>query len=85
VAEDACLEWLAFARSQATVDVHLADQLALYLALAQGKSSMLAQELTSHLLTNIWVIQQFLPVLFEVEPETGRVEVQGVGFSRQPA
>lgn len=46
----------------ATVDVHAADQLPLYLVLARGTSSFATRELTSHAHTAIWLIQRFLPV-----------------------
>jgi len=81
VADDACSAFAEFMDSQSVVDNHLADQLVLYMALAHGRSSFVAGRITRHLLTNIGVIEQFLPVKFQVEKETGRVGVEGVGFS----
>jgi RNA 3'-phosphate cyclase len=49
--------------SGATVDVHAADQLLVYLALARG-GEFLVRELTRHAHTAIWLIEQFLPVRF---------------------
>ena len=80
VADDACSEFLAFLDSQAVTDIHLADQLVLYMALAEGHSTLVTERVTQHLLTNIWVIEQFLPVTFEVAEETGRIEVDGIGL-----
>jgi RNA 3'-terminal phosphate cyclase (ATP) len=50
------------------------------MALARGRSTLITEKITEHLLTNIWVIEQFLPLKFNVEEETGRVEVNGIGF-----
>ncbi|MBW1740464.1 MAG: RNA 3'-phosphate cyclase [Deltaproteobacteria bacterium] len=81
VADDACLDFFEFMASGAVVDDHLADQLVLYMALSKGHSSLTAGRITKHLMTNMWVIEQFLPTKFEVDEETGRVSVEGVGFS----
>jgi len=78
VADDACNELIKFLDSKGVVDIHLADQLVLYMALATGRSTLITERITDHLLTNIWVIEQFIPLKFHVE-ETGRVEVNGIG------
>lgn len=60
--------------SKAPVDVHLADQLIPYMALA-GNSSYTVRELTLHAATNIWVTEQFLDVKFRIEEKEGLFEV----------
>ena len=50
-----------------TVDVHLADMLIPYIALAKGKSVFLAREITEHLETNIWLAEKMLNARFKVE------------------
>lgn len=60
--------------SKASVDVHLADQLIPYVALA-GNSSYTVRELTLHAATNIWVTEQFLDVKFRIEEKEGLFEV----------
>jgi RNA 3'-terminal phosphate cyclase (ATP) len=55
--------------SAATVDVHLANQLVPYIALAKDKSEIRVREMTKHLETNIYITQQFLDVDFNVEKE----------------
>ncbi|MFQ6059433.1 MAG: RNA 3'-terminal phosphate cyclase [Anaerolineae bacterium] len=78
VAEEACHDFLAYHRSGACLDMHLADQLILPLALARGPSAFTTCRITQHLLTNIWVVEQFLDVRFEVEGgegEGGKVTV----------
>ncbi len=71
VAEEACNEFLSFIKTKAAVDSHLADQLIPYLALAFGKSNFTVSEITKHLLTNIWVVKQFLPVRTEIQGKEG--------------
>jgi RNA 3'-terminal phosphate cyclase (ATP) len=53
-------------RAEATVDVHLADMLVPYIALADGTSVYLTREVTEHLDTNIWLVEKILGVEFEV-------------------
>ena len=81
VADEACSAFFEFMASDAVVDNHLADQLVIYMALAKGHSSFVAGIITDHLLTNVWVIEQFLPVQFHIDRKIGRVDVDGVGYS----
>ena len=85
VADDACNELFRFLDSSGAVDKHLADQLALYMALAKGHSTMITEGVTDHLRTNTWVIEQFAPVAFGTDTDTGEIEVVGVGFQRNNA
>jgi len=71
VAEEACAEFLRYYESGAALDQHLADQLILPLALTNGRSSFTTCRITGHLLTNIWVVEQFLKIEFLVEGEEG--------------
>jgi len=85
VALDACRDLLAFHKTGAPVDRHLADQLVLPLALADGRSEMAVECVTSHLLTNAHVVRQFVPATFEIEGKegaAGRVSVIGIGMAR---
>jgi RNA 3'-terminal phosphate cyclase (ATP) len=50
-----------------TVDVHLADMLIPYMALAEGTSTMLTREVTGHLETNIWLAEKMLQVKFNIQ------------------
>lgn len=62
----------------ATVDVHAADQLLVYLALAGAGSSFATRELTSHAQTAMWLIGRFLPVRFAAEREAHLYRVSTV-------
>ncbi len=80
VADEACNEFIRFLDSEGVVDIHLADQLVPYMALAEGRSTLVTERITDHLLTNIWVVEQFLPLKFDVETDTGRIGVDSVGL-----
>jgi RNA 3'-phosphate cyclase len=60
VADEVADAFIAFRERGAAVDRHLADQILPYLALARGPSRLTTEAVTSHLLTNAWVIEQFL-------------------------
>ncbi len=82
VADEVVDEFLAFQERHAGVDRHLADQVLLYLALAHGPSSISTAEITAHLLTNVWVIEQFLGPIFQVQGglrEKGEISCRGAG------
>jgi RNA 3'-terminal phosphate cyclase (ATP) len=49
----------------AAVDVHAADQLLVYFALARG-GALTTRAVSLHARTCIWLIEQFLPVRFQV-------------------
>jgi RNA 3'-terminal phosphate cyclase (ATP) len=48
------------------LDHHLADQLLPYVALCNERVNMNVSKVTSHLLTNLWVTQKFLPINYEL-------------------
>ena len=53
----------------AALDLHAADQVLVYLAMARGASSFTVREMTSHAHTAIWLLQKLLPVRFQVDRE----------------
>jgi RNA 3'-terminal phosphate cyclase (ATP) len=81
VAEEACLDCLAFrGHAGAALDMHLADQLLLPAALAQGTTEYTTCRITGHLLANAYVIRQFVGARIEIEGAEGgpgRVKVAG--------
>jgi len=62
--------------AKATVDVHLADMLIPYMALADGQSAYFTRFVSDHLEANIWLAETFLWTKFKVEQidELFRVE-----------
>jgi RNA 3'-terminal phosphate cyclase (ATP) len=83
VADEACNALLKFHASGASVDRHLADQLLLPMALADGRSVIRTSTITAHLRTNAQIIQQLLPTNIEFAPNPdglSYVEVEGIGW-----
>jgi RNA 3'-terminal phosphate cyclase (ATP) len=62
--------------AQPTVDVHLADLLIPYVALAQGKSTYLTRTLTEHLQSNIWLAEKILNVKFNAQKANGLYKIE---------
>lgn len=57
----------------AALDPHMADQIALYLALAnRGRCSFTTSRITEHLLTNLWVISKFVRFRYSIKGEKGK-------------
>jgi RNA 3'-terminal phosphate cyclase (ATP) len=73
-AEKLCAEIIA----KPTVDVHLADLLVPYVALAHGRSTYLTRTLTEHLQTNIWLAERILNVKFVLEKRDGLYRLEKV-------
>jgi RNA 3'-phosphate cyclase len=71
VADEVAEAYLAFLKSRTALDRHLADQILLYLALARGPSILTTEAITSHLLTNVWAIEQFFGPKFEIRGNLG--------------
>ncbi|MFQ6064941.1 MAG: RNA 3'-terminal phosphate cyclase [Candidatus Bathyarchaeia archaeon] len=74
-AENLCKEL----RAKPTVDVHLADMLVPYVALAEGSSVYLTRAITDHLDTNMWLAQKILGVKFRTSKEGNLYRVEKVG------
>lgn len=64
VGREAAENLLREVEPKATVDVHLADMLVPYMALAEGESVFLTRSITDHLETNMWLAQEILGVKF---------------------
>ncbi len=77
VADEAVAAFRDHHVSDAAVECHLADQLLLPLALADGPSGFTTPRSTSHLLTNAWTIGQFGIARISIEDGTPcRVRVE---------
>ncbi len=71
VADDAFEAFDAYRRTKAPVDPHLANQIVTPLALAGGNSFFRTSSITSHLLSAVWMVRQFLDRQIEVRGELG--------------
>jgi len=63
-------------KARATVDVHLADMLVPYVALADGHSTYLTRDMTEHLETNLWLAEKILGVKFQVRKMNGLYQIE---------
>ena len=71
--------------SNAAVDLHLADQLLIFMALAKGKSGIICPRITDHIANNISVIEKILGVKFEkneLENKSTSIWVEGTAFKK---
>jgi RNA 3'-phosphate cyclase len=62
--------WMA---TGACLDEFMADQALPYMALAGGESEVCVADVSRHCRTNMFVIEQFLPVSFHVDEDRGRI------------
>jgi RNA 3'-terminal phosphate cyclase (ATP) len=72
VGEETAKSFLSYYSTSACLDHHMADQIVLYLAIAQEESSFTTSEISNHLLTNLWVIEKFSNASYKVEGEMGK-------------
>jgi RNA 3'-phosphate cyclase len=86
VADEAVDALLAFLAGDAAIDEHLADQLILPLAVADGVSELSIARITPHLVTNTDIVRLFLPVEITISGEIGmpgRVRIAGTSTASQ--
>ena len=65
------------AETGACLDRYMADQILPYMALAAGSSQIRVAAVSDHCKTNIWAIEQFLPVRFSVDEQNGIISCSG--------
>ncbi|MFH1486918.1 MAG: RNA 3'-terminal phosphate cyclase [Chloroflexota bacterium] len=63
--------------SGAAVDRHVADQLILHAALADGESQYIIPRMTDHVETNLWLVEQFGA---EVQVRDNLIAIRGIGY-----
>jgi RNA 3'-terminal phosphate cyclase (ATP) len=71
VGKEAALLFKDHHDSSACLDPHLADQIVIYLSLAHENSVFTTSRITQHLITNLWVIEKFLKIKYEIEGSLG--------------
>ncbi len=72
VGKEVAREFLDYYESNAAIDPHLSDQICIYLSLCKEPSIFTTSLITSHLITNLWVINQFKGIRYSIEGEIGR-------------
>jgi RNA 3'-terminal phosphate cyclase (ATP) len=81
VGEEAAMEFLDYYSTGAALDPHLADQIVLYLSMCEKESVFTTSRITEHLMTNLWVMQQFHEYRYAVEGEIGAPGVLRINAS----
>jgi len=71
VAKETVDELKAYLESGGCLDPHLSDQIVPLLALAKGNSSFTTSKISEHLLTSVWVLQQFLDIEVSIRGKRG--------------
>ena len=79
VGREAAEKLYAEITARPTVDLHLADMLIPYVALAKGQSSYTTRMMSEHLETNVWFAEKILNVKFEVEKANGLYRIKRIG------
>ncbi len=67
VADEVVDAFFRFLEKGAAIDRYLSDQIVPYMAMVEDTSVIFAEEISKHLLTNIWAIQKFKNISFRVE------------------
>ena len=63
-------------KAHASLDIHAADQVLLYSALAKGESRFSVREITKHMETTMWLLENVLRTRFETVEVGGRHQVR---------
>ena len=65
------------------VDVHLADQLMVFMALAAGTSRLRTSEISQHAKTNAWLIEKFTGKRVLIDAVENTIELEGIGLTNK--
>jgi RNA 3'-terminal phosphate cyclase (ATP) len=65
-------------RTGAVLDRHLADQIIVFAALAEGTSTFNIPAVTDHVKSNLWLVEEILGAQTQVEGN--QVTINGIGF-----
>ncbi len=87
VGEEAGTSFLRYYETSGALDPHLADQIIIYLGIAEGISEFTTSEITRHLLTNLWVLNKFTGLEYKISGEEGRpgiINIQGMKLDWKP-
>ncbi len=76
VGKEAAEKLLVELEAEATVDIHMADMLIPYVALAKGCSVFKVRDLTDHMNTNIWLMETLLGSKFKLSRENSLIRVE---------
>jgi len=66
-------------KTGAAVDRYIADQLIIYAGLADGVTRYSAPDISEHVKTNLWLIEEFLGAKTRIDGNV--IEIEGIGFT----
>jgi RNA 3'-phosphate cyclase len=69
-------------KSNAAADSHLADQLMVFAALAEGETIIKTSKLTPHALANAWLLEKFTGKKTIIDKEENTLKIRGIGHNR---
>ncbi len=75
IGEECAKELITSIESSAALDKYMADQMLLFLALADGNSEVKVEKITEHVETNIRVIEKMLDVKFNINYKLNRIVI----------
>ena len=78
VGREAAENLLKEVQAQVTVDIHLADMLVPYIALANGASTYLTRKITDHIDTNIWLTNKILGTKIQVTKADNQYRIEKI-------
>jgi RNA 3'-phosphate cyclase len=79
VGKEAAEKLYAELSTRPTADVHLADMLIPYVALAEGTSTFLTRKVSDHLETNVWLAEKILKVRFKIQKTNNLFRIEKSG------
>jgi RNA 3'-phosphate cyclase len=71
IAEETAVQFIDFVGKDVCIGQHLADQLLPYLCLARREFKLNVSAITSHLVTNLWVIKRFFDLRIDMKGSMG--------------
>ncbi len=80
VGEECARDLVNSIKSNAAVDKWMSDQIIVFMALAEGKSTVRLEEITDHVKSNIMITEKMLSVKFEIDEKSKTVSVDGIGY-----
>ncbi len=78
IGKEAAESLLKEINAKSTVDVHLADMIIPYIALAKGTSSFIVRKITDHIETNIWLTEKILGTKIDVAKVENGFRIQRI-------
>lgn len=84
VGREAAEKLINVLNSRVPVDSHALDNVIIYMALADGESEVVSNELTSHASTAVWLVSQLSRAPFKTRGEVGRARVRAKGIGFKP-